>query len=50
MMIAAQKQIKNRQQELNFQVPAVTSAEQRLAELKGRIANQLGMIIYFFHF
>lgn len=43
-MLAAQKQIKDRQQVLNFTVPP-TSAQQRLAELRGRIASQLGKII-----
>ncbi|CAF4180883.1 unnamed protein product, partial [Rotaria magnacalcarata] len=44
MMIAAQKQIKNRQQEINF-TASTTATQQRLAELRGRIANQLGNLI-----
>ncbi|CAF0824165.1 unnamed protein product [Rotaria sordida] len=44
MMLAAQKQIKDRQQELNFTVPTA-SPQQRLAELKGRIASQLGQLL-----
>ncbi|CAF0894597.1 unnamed protein product [Adineta steineri] len=44
MMRAAQKQIKDRQQELNFTAP-VTSAQQRLAELKAGIAKQMGTLL-----
>ena len=40
MLLAAQQQIKARQEALNFQAPV--SAQQRLAELKGRIASQMG--------
>ena len=40
MLLVAQQQIKARQEALNFQAPV--SAQQRLAELKGRIASQMG--------
>jgi len=43
VMLDAQKQIQARKQELNFITPT-TSAQQRLAELKRGIANQIGQL------
>lgn len=45
MLLAAQKQIQARQQALNFTAP--NSVQQRLAELKGKIANQMSHLLPF---
>ncbi|CAF1047337.1 unnamed protein product [Adineta ricciae] len=45
MMRAAQQQIRDRQQELNFTAPPISAAQQRLAELQARIAKQTGHLL-----